>query len=188
MRLYYPIVDAKSTLIALTQDKTKDALDVAFAEDYLTRLGITLPEGAVRVNIPKGYISFVYKAETKQLHITEELEIYQRVYRNANRTRCEQEITAGVTVNGFTYGTDITDQLAIMQAVVIAAVDGSALVKRSADGQPSAFVSLTLAECQEVNYAIAKHILDQRIQLANINAKIDDVSNSDQLSKLKWSK
>ena len=186
MRLYYPIVDKANTLIALTQDKTIDSLDVVFAEDYLTRLGISLPEGAIRVNIPKGYVSFVYSEATKQLQTAEELAIYQRVYRNTSRTRCEQEITSGIEVNGFTYGTDLTDQLAITQAVIIATVDGSAMVKCSVDGQPSAFVSHTLQECQAVCYAIAKHILNQRIQLASINTQIDAVTSSDQLSKLKW--
>ena len=188
MRTYYPIVDKENTLIALTQEKTIDSLDVMFAEDYLTRLGISLPEGAVRVNIPKGYVSFIYKPETKQLQSAEELEIYQRVYRNTSRTRCEQEITSGVNLSGLTYGTDLTDQLAIIQAVTIATVDGSAMIKCARDGQPAAFISHTLQECQLVNYAIAKHILDQRLHLAEINSQIDATTSSDQLSNLKWGK
>ena len=186
MRTYYPIVNSDNKLLALTQEKTADALNVTFAEDYLTRLGITLGTD-IKVVIPNGLINYEYLPEKNQIGKLEDLSIYQRAYTNTARTACDNAIFKGVELNGRVYDTEITDQLGYLQAQAIAEVEGVCDIKCNENGV-SSFVAHTLAQCKELNYNVAKHILEQRKKLFDIKAQIANVKYADDLSALKWSK
>ena len=183
MRVYYPIIDSNTVLVALTQEKTVDSLDVTFAEDYLLRLGITLGSD-VRVNIPKGFIVYVYNSATRQIERSEEISIFRSVFNNAARSRCEQSIVSGVTYKGRLYGTDVTDQLSIQQALIIAQVDGTVDIKCTIDGV-SQFVAHNATECSELYYTLSTYILNQRKQLLATRTAINSATNADQLSLIK---
>ena len=190
MKSYYPIVDQNNNLFALTVEKTKEAVDILFPADYLGRLGIALGDkNYVRVNDP--YVIYKLDAQKKQLQTYNNLQTFRTGIVNNLRAQCEAAINEGFTVKFGDverfYRCNITDQLAIAQAVALAEANGSAEIKCEAAGNNPAFVEHDLAECKLVYTKMAQYVLEQRKKYDQKKGLVSALNDASALGKVQWS-
>lgn len=192
MDMYYLVLDADSNVVSVTLEKLRESTDKAFPIDYLNRLGFSIAFGTKSLRIHNLYVNYKYDADKNVIVPYSNLTTIRGNLANNLRSSCDLQINEGFTVmineSERFYRCSLTDQLAIMQSVVIAKDTKSCEIKCEVGGDAPKFVTHSLEDCEEVLLAMSKHVLEMRKRYTSKKNLLETSNDEKALSAITWSR
>lgn len=169
----YHLVIVDGFITAVSVDPVKNATNSLFSKEFLDRFGIHVPEDRKYMEVSHPFVRFIYDPAAEVIITEPKPAAEEAAVKRVKRNACLSNIVNGFSVQfgGDTrfYDCDIEDQLAIMQAPMLAMLsenkfaDIKCTVNNASKKQ---FVAHNPDECNKVYAAMARHILQHRKELA----------------------